>query len=112
MPIDQWRHAVYSMWFFVGVAIIVLLVIPETPRFYAQRGNHEKAKKIMKQIYSTVPNFDLEHEYSIIIKEIEDGQVLAAKQENITVLDCFRGTNLVSLPIWIISMLKKIVSNP
>lgn len=97
MPIDKWRHAVYSMWFFVGAAVIVLLLIPETPRFYAQRGNHEKAKKVMKQIYGNVPNYDLEHEYSIILKEIEDGKVLANNQKGVTVMDCFRGTNLVSL---------------
>ena len=96
MPVDKWRHAVYSMWFFVGAAIIVLLLIPETPRFHAQRGNHEKAKKIMKQIYGNVPNYDLEHEYSIILKEIDDGKVLANNQKGVTVMDCFRGTNLVS----------------
>ena len=84
------------MWFFVGLAVIVLLIIPETPRFLAQRGKHEKAKKVMKQIYGTVPNYDLEHEYSIILKEIEDGRVLADSGRELSVLDCFRGTNLVS----------------
>lgn len=96
MPVDKWRHAVYSMWPFVGLAAIILLLIPETPRFYAQRGEHEKAKKVMKQIYGTVPDYDLEHEYSIILKEIEDGKVLADKEKGVSVLDCFRGTNLVS----------------
>ncbi|KAH8898754.1 general substrate transporter [Thozetella sp. PMI_491] len=94
MPVDQWRHAVYSMWFFVGLAIIVLVLIPESPRFYAQRGNHEKAKKIMTKIYGNVPNYDLEHEYSIVLKEIEDGKVLAHNEKSVSVLDCFRGTNL------------------
>lgn len=96
MPTEQWRHAVYSMWAFVGLGVIVLLFIPETPRYHAQKGNHEKAKKIMKQIYGAVPNYDLEHEYSIILKEIEDGRVLANNREEVSVLDCFRGTNLVS----------------
>lgn len=97
MPVGRWRNAVYSMWFFVGLAIIVLLLIPETPRFLAQRGNHEKAKKVMMQIYGTVPDYNLEHEYSIILKEIEDGRVLAENGKELSVLDCFRGTNLVSL---------------
>lgn len=85
------------MWPFVGLATIVLLLIPESPRFHAQPGNHEKAKKIRKQVYKTIPNYDVEHEYSIILKEIEDGKVLAKNQKGVTVLDCFRGTNLVSL---------------
>lgn len=97
MPSDKWRHAIYSMWPFVGLAVIVLVLIPETPRFHAQRGNHNKAKEIMKKIYSTVPNYDVEHEYSIIMKEIEDGRILADNQKGVSVWDCFRGTNLVSL---------------
>lgn len=97
LDIDQWRHAVYSQWPFVGMAIICLLLMPETPRFYAQRGRHDKAKKTMQKIYRGVPNFDIEHEYSIILKEIEDGKLLTQSQKGVTVLDCFRGTNLVSL---------------
>jgi SP family general alpha glucoside:H+ symporter-like MFS transporter len=90
--------AVYSQWVFVGLAIIVLLLIPETPRFYALKGDHEMAKQILLKVNSSVPNYDLEHEYAIILKEIEDGRILAAKQSGVTVLDCFRGTNLVSPP--------------
>ncbi|RSH93597.1 hypothetical protein EHS25_006242 [Saitozyma podzolica] len=94
LPSDKWRNAVYSQWVFVGLAIIVLLLIPETPRFYALKGDHEKAKQILLKVNSSVPNYDLEHEYAIILKEIEDGRILAAKQSGVTVLDCFRGTNL------------------
>ncbi|CAK7234725.1 hypothetical protein SBRCBS47491_009046 [Sporothrix bragantina] len=94
LPQSQWRHAVYSQWVFVGLAIICLVFLPESPRFYAQRGNHEKAKKTMARIYKGVPDWDLEHEYSIVLKEIEDGKVLLDKQRGVSVLDCFRGTNL------------------
>ncbi|KAL1907773.1 hypothetical protein Sste5344_006400 [Sporothrix stenoceras] len=94
MPTDKWRHAVYSQWPFVGLALICLLLIPETPRFYAQRGKHEQAKKVMARIYAGVPDYDLEHEYAIVLKEIEDGKVLLNKQRKVSVLDCFRGTNL------------------
>lgn len=84
------------MWFFVGLAVIVLLLIPETPRFYALRGKHEKAKKTLLRINGRVKDYDLEHEYAIIMKEIEDGKILSAKQKQVTLLDCFKGTNLVS----------------
>lgn len=97
LPESQWRHAVYSQWVFIGIALIILPCIPETPRFYAQRGKHEKARKVLKQVYGNVPGYDLEHEYGIILKEIEDGKLLARNQESVTLLDCFRGTNLVSL---------------
>ncbi len=95
MPTEKWRNAIYSQWTFVGLAIFCLLLIPETPRFYAQKGKHDQAKLIMKKIYKGIPNFDLDHEYSIVLKEIEDGKLLLDKQKDVTILDCFRGTNLV-----------------
>lgn len=92
----------YSQWVFIGLALIILPIIPETPRFYAQRGKHEKARKVLKKIYGSVPNYDLEHEYGIILKEIEDGKLIAKNQEAVTLLDCFRGTNLVSLSAFLL----------
>ena len=94
MPTDKWRHAVYSMWFFIGLALVVLAIIPETPRFYALRGKHDKGKRTLLRVNGSVPNYDVDHEYAIILKEIEDGKILAAKQKDVTLLDCFRGTNL------------------
>ncbi|CAG9984749.1 unnamed protein product [Clonostachys byssicola] len=94
LPVSQWRHAVYSQWTFTGLAIICLILIPETPGWYAGKGRHEKAKTVMKKLYRGVPGYDLDHEYSIILKEIEDGKILANSQSGVSVLDCFRGTNL------------------
>ena len=95
MSIDKWRHAVYSQWAFIGMAIIMLVFIPESPRFLAAKGRHDKAKKILKHMNGNVEGYDLEHEYNIILKELEDGKILSDKQKEVNVLDCFRGTNLV-----------------
>lgn len=96
MPTDKWRHAVYSMFFFLGCAFCILIFLPESPRFYASRGNHEKGLRTLKRINGSVPGYDAEHEYGIILKELEDGKILLDKQKKANVLDCFRGTNLVS----------------
>lgn len=96
LPINQWRHAVYSMWVFIGLAFIVLAFLPESPRYYALRGNHEKAKKTLLRINGNVRGYDAEREYGIIQKELEDGRNLMNKQKAENLLDCFRGTNLVS----------------
>ena len=53
----------------------------------------------MKKIYGGVPGLDLDHEYGVVLKEIDDGKVLANSQEGVSVLDCFRGSNLVSFPV-------------
>ena len=99
LPISQWRHAVYSQWVFIGLAIICLVSIPETPRWYASKGEHDKARKVMKKIYGGVVGYDLDHEYAIVQKEIDDGKILANSQQGVSVLDCFRGSNLVSIKL-------------
>jgi hypothetical protein len=95
--VGKWRNAIYSMWAFIGLAAIVLIFIPESPRFYCARGNHEKGKKTLQWINGGVSGYDVDHEYLIIQKEIEDGRVMADRQKEVTLLDCFRGTNLVRL---------------
>lgn len=111
MPTDQWRHAVYSMWVFLGVAFIVLIFIPESPRYYAIKGKHDLARKAMEKIYGGVAGYDTEHEYAIILKEIEDGRILIKKQKDANLLDCFRGTNLVSFPLDFATLLTHTASN-
>jgi hypothetical protein len=108
LPVDRWRNAVYSMWAFIGFAAIVLCFIPESPRFYCARGNHERGKKTLQWINGGVSGYDVDHEYAIIEKEIQDGRVVADQAKRITVLDCFKGKNLVSglergLNDWLIS---------
>lgn len=95
LPIGKWRNAIYSMWAFIGLAAIVLCFIPESPRFYCARGDHVKGKKVLQWINGGVSGYDVDHEYMIIQKEIEDGRVMADRQKEVTLLDCFRGTNLV-----------------
>jgi hypothetical protein len=84
------------MWVFLGLAAIVLIFIPESPRYYAVKGMEAQCKKTLMSINGSVPGYDVEHEYSIIAKEIEDGRRLADRANEASVWDCFRGTNLVS----------------
>lgn len=94
------------MWVFLGIAFIVLFFVPESPRFYAIRGKHEIAKKKMYTIFGGIEGYDVEYEYQIILKEIEDGKALTKKQSDANLLDCFRGTNLVSMAnrfVWVVA---------
>lgn len=97
MPTTQWRHAVYSMWVFIGLAFLVLAFLPESPRFYALRGNHEKAKRTLLRINGNINGYDVDREYGVLLKELQDGRDLLDKQKAANLFDCFRGTNLVSL---------------
>lgn len=111
MPIDKWRNGIYSEWVFTGLvisaastnnfadshslAVIVWFIIPESPRWHAERGDVEKSKKILTYINGKVEGYDVEHEYAVIAQEIEQGRRLSGNK-NISILSVFRGTNLVS----------------
>lgn len=57
------------------MAVIILVFIPENPQFYVQRDNQMTAKRNLKRVYSKVEGYGFEHEYQIILKEVEDGRM-------------------------------------
>lgn len=69
--------------------------IPESPRFYSRKGNHEKAKKVLMQLNGKVEGYDVELEYAVLLKEVEDGAALGDKAKSVSILDLFRKGNLV-----------------
>lgn len=119
MPADKWRTAIYSEWIFTGfvdqltsrtasaaasnmltrgsIALIVLLIIPESPRWHCERGNDEKARKILTRIHGNVSGFDLDKEYGVLLAEVQDGRRMAAANKEVSILTCLRGVNLVRL---------------
>lgn len=85
-----WRHLFASLFF------IFVLIIPESPRYYAKKRNDVKAKKIMKYLASGVKDYDVDHEYAVIMNEIEEGEAIRARQKGGPWAAIFQGTNLVS----------------
>lgn len=79
----------------VGIMILFWAFVPESPWFYARKGNKEAAIRSLKKLYGGVEGYDIEEEYGIIARTIE--------HEN-TNLDfkprfrhVFQGLNLVRL---------------
>lgn len=79
-----------------SLAVLVWFILPESPRWYAERGKIDLAKKSMRRINGNVANYDLEHEFAVIMQEIEEGRKLSDSTKNINLLSTLRGTNLVS----------------
>lgn len=74
---------------------MVWCILPESPRWYAERGRHELAKKSLRRINGTVAGYDLEHEYAVILQEIEEGKKLSDNTKSVNLFSVFRGTNFV-----------------
>ncbi|ORY89818.1 and other transporter-domain-containing protein [Leucosporidium creatinivorum] len=91
---NDYKRGLYSTFGFAGMVMILLLVIPESPRYYARRGNDEAAKKVLQRINGGVEGYNVELEYATLKQEVEDGKQLAVLAKGISFIDLFRGTNL------------------
>lgn len=93
---ENYLKAIYSEWVPLGLWMILLVFMPESPWYYARRGNDVKAIKTLQFIHKGVEGYDAEHEYAVMAREIEHEQELKQLQSTTSWLDLFRGTNLVS----------------
>ena len=84
---------------FTGAALVVWFVVPESPRWLCEKGNHEKARKILTSINGGVQGYDVDREYSIIQREVDDGRRLNTANKQVNIWSCFRGTSLVSVTL-------------
>ena len=91
---DDYLLAMRILWAPIGAMIIFWAIIPESPWFYARKGNKEAALKSLRQLYGNVEGYDFEEEYSIIAKTIEHEAIQLAHKPSY--LDVFRGINRVS----------------
>ncbi|WWC89878.1 uncharacterized protein L201_004806 [Kwoniella dendrophila CBS 6074] len=56
---DNYLNAIYSEFVFLGLWIISLIFLPETPWFYARKEDELKAKKVLSRIYKNVDGYDI-----------------------------------------------------
>lgn len=93
---ENYLKAIYSEWVPLGLWIILLVFMPESPWYYARKGQSEKAVKTLNRIYKGVEGYDAEREYAVMIREIEHEQELKEIQSKTAWMDLFRGTDIVS----------------
>ncbi|ODO05600.1 hypothetical protein I350_04658 [Cryptococcus amylolentus CBS 6273] len=63
-----WKKAIYSEWVFMGLWIIALPFLPESPWFYARNENEKSAKAVMARIYKGVEDYDVDREYTTLVE--------------------------------------------
>ena len=78
----------------IGFMIFVWLPLPESPWYFARKGEKEKALNSMRRLYGGIPGYNFEEEYAIIANTIaHEADVLFQAP---SYKDVFRGVNLVS----------------
>ena len=90
----NWRRAIYSEWVPVGLFILGLPFIVESPWYYARKKEDTRAKLAMQRLYGTAAGYDVEHEYHIIKVELEREQSRRISDNASTYREIFTGTNL------------------
>jgi hypothetical protein len=78
------------------VSLFAWVVLPESPRWCAQKGKTERAKKLLSRINGGkfgIPDYDVEGEYAILEQEIAEGNALLNASSKYSYLALFKGVN-------------------
>ena len=79
--------------------MLIWTILPESPRWLAVNGKHDKAKAVLNRLNGKVQGYDVEAEYNIILVELEEGRNLANQASRWSYWAIFKGTNLRRLLI-------------
>jgi hypothetical protein len=77
-----------------SLALIIWFFLPESPRWLASKGKHDRARAILTRLNGSIEGYDVDREYAILLQEIEDGERLIAAGKQMSYTALFRGTNL------------------
>lgn len=92
----EYLNAIYAEWIPLGLWIILLPFLPETPWFYARKARPEAAKKVMAKLYKGVEGYDIDYEYTVMCERIAEEKAKDERNASVRWLDIVRGTDLVS----------------
>ncbi|PVH80840.1 hypothetical protein DL98DRAFT_626950 [Cadophora sp. DSE1049] len=84
---------VYTQWSQIGLILIIYLFLPESPAWCATRGQVDRAKAALRTIYYGVPDFDVDHQYNLLVINIEHERAVAEEQRSEKWYAIFKGNN-------------------
>ncbi|RSL50195.1 hypothetical protein CEP54_012051 [Fusarium duplospermum] len=89
----NWLTPVYTQWAQIGLMLIIFVVIPESPSWYASVNKVEQRKKSLGIIYRGVEDFDIDHQYRLLEINIEHERAVTQTGEVAKWWEVFRGTD-------------------
>lgn len=77
----EFRRAFYSEFVILGLWLLVLVTLPESPYWLSRKGKHDKAgRALLRLIGNNVEGYNVELEYSVIQQEVENSMAFTASQ--------------------------------
>jgi hypothetical protein len=92
---SNYLKAIYSEWVPLGMYAILVVFLPESPRFYARGNQDAKARKTLTRMYGKIDRYDVDREYAVMLMEIQQERRNAELNAQSSWRDLFTGTNTV-----------------
>ncbi|OCF31720.1 hypothetical protein I316_06527 [Kwoniella heveanensis BCC8398] len=91
---QNYLKAIYSEFVFLGLWIITMIFLPETPWYYARKEDETRAKKVLARIYKGVEGYDIDREYNAMLLEIQEEKSKSQSNSEVALKDIFMGPHL------------------
>ncbi|KAM0421157.1 hypothetical protein ACHAPT_011049 [Fusarium lateritium] len=88
---DNYLTPVYTQWSQIGLMIIIYVFVPESPAWCASKGKEAQAKKNLHRLNWDVEDYDVDHQYNLLLINVEHEQAIAAEQSREKWYNIFRG---------------------
>lgn len=82
---------VYSQWGLIGLMLIIYVLVPESPAWAASVGKEERAKKALRFLHWDVKDYDVDHQYHLLVLNTEHEKAIALEQKREKWYAIFRG---------------------
>jgi hypothetical protein len=79
---DNWLTPVYTQWSQIGLMLIIYLLVPETPAWCVTHGFEERAKKSLRKLHWEIKNYDVEHQYQVLVMAVNHEYEVARASHN------------------------------
>lgn len=76
----KYLTAIYTQWAQIGIMLIIFCIIPESPVWCVSRGYEGRAKKLLARLNRGVPDYNVDHQYNLLVLLVEHERDVAAEQ--------------------------------
>ncbi|EEU48068.1 uncharacterized protein NECHADRAFT_31847 [Fusarium vanettenii 77-13-4] len=88
---DNYLTPIYTQWSQIGLMIIIYLLVPESPAWCASKGKEKEAKKMLHRLHWDIKDYDVDHQYNLLLINVEHERAIAAEQSREKWYNIFRG---------------------
>ncbi|KAF7122119.1 hypothetical protein CNMCM5793_000075 [Aspergillus hiratsukae] len=91
-PYD-FRTAIYSQWAMIGISIIIIFIIPESPWWLVSKDKQTQAAKILQRFYGRVEGYDIQEKINAMTATVAEERRIAKENAQEGMWAIFRGRN-------------------